>query len=176
MSTQLIIRNVGAISELRLPAHWKELGAASPSEGEFELPPSSRDFSPGDPSLTLSLFYRGSPVSENSAEALKAVFAQPDHELDKTEWDSIHQVLSRMADEEAFQKRKCFTLNIKGRRVLVVDGEWNRSQNQFYGLMLGIDGSGRVIQEVFLEGPENSFRNYLDEVNSAIRSIDWKGQ
>ncbi len=172
----MIIKNVGAISELRLPAHWKELGVVPQSEGEYELPAVSRDFSPGDPKVTLSLFYRGTPISENSAGALKTIVSQPDHELSKAEWNSIHQVLSKMADEEAFQKRKCFTLNIKGRRVLVIDGEWSKSQNQFYGLMLGIDGSGRVIQEVFLEGSEGSFSTYLEEVTSAMRSIEWKGQ
>lgn len=177
MSSKESIEDVGAIARMELPEGWIELKSSTPDPGGFNLTSSSsRDFSPADPSAVLSLFYRGTLVSEGSAERFEQLLNKKDHELSTEEIDSINQILSKLADEDAFQKRTCYTLNIRGRRVLVVDGEWNKSQTQFHGIMLGVDESGRVIQEVFFEAPVGTFEKYLNEVKNAIGSIEWRGR
>jgi hypothetical protein len=166
------VNDLGQIAIFRLPAGWKEV---LPEKSEWADQSYSCDFSPvHDPSALLSVYFRGSPVSEGTAERFHQLLRQPAHKLCQTEINSINQVLSKLADEDAFQMNSIETANINGRQALVVDGEWKTSQTQFHGLMI-VDESGREIQEVFFEAPVAGFMKYLNEVVEAIRTIEWKG-
>lgn len=170
-----IVNDIGAIDKIVLPVQWVEHSSQSPDPGGFALSSHSRDFSPEDtPSATLSLFYRGTLVSEGSAQRFNKLLQEMDHELSEAEIEAVSQILSKLADEDAFKKRNCYTLNITGRRVLVVDGEWKKSQTQFHGLLLSVDESGRVIQEIFFEAPPGAFEKYLEVALNSMRTIEWK--
>jgi len=168
-----VVCDLGQIACFRLPPSWKEV----PQEkSEWSQRSYCRDFSPpDDPSAVLSVYFRGFMVSEGSAQRFRSLLQGQGHKLNTEEIDSINQVLSKLADQDAFELRSVLTGDIGGRGVLIIDGEWKTSQTQFHGLMLGADDSGREIQEIFFEAPVTGFMKYLNVVVDSIRTIEWKG-
>ena len=98
---------------------------------------------------------------------------RPPHVLSGEETGSINQVLSKMADEAAFELRSIVTAGINGRQVLIIDGLWRTTQTQFHGVMIASDASGQEIQEIFFEAPLASFVKHLPDVVRSIRTIAW---
>lgn len=170
---QVIVSNLGAIARLQIPNAWKEVTEPNSEPGGFNRLNYSRDFSPGDPSATLSVYFRGTLVSDGSASRFQALLHEPCHELTPEEISSLSQVLSKLADEDAFQIRSCGTAKISDRRVLLIEGEWKTTRIQFHGLMVDADPSAREVQEVFLEAPPESFQRHIKEVLDSINSIEW---
>ena len=173
-SERINVSDLGAIARFQAPPEWKEVTEEDSEAGGFNRIYYSRDFSPGIPAVTLSLFFRGTLVSDTSAKKFQNLLHKPDHELSPEEINSLSQVLSKLADEDAFLIRNCATVSISGRRVLVVDGEWKTSQTHFHGLMVDADESAREIQEIFFEAPAEAFEKYLKAVLESIRIIEWK--
>jgi hypothetical protein len=172
-SNRLTVRDLGQIAAFHIPANWIET-TEEPTDPQWTRHAYSRDFSPpDDPSATLSIYFRSLEVSEASAGRFTTLLRQLPHELSAQEIGSINQVLSKMADEDAFDMRGAQTHELGNRRVLIIDGEWKASQAQFHGLMIQADDSGREIQEIFFEAPLNSFMKYLNEVVDSIRTIEW---
>jgi hypothetical protein len=164
--------DLGQIAGFRPPVGWLEL---PPDRSVADGRSYGRDFSPpADPGAVLSIYFRGSLVSPASADCFAVLLAGLPHELAVREIDACAQVLSRMADQDAFEMRSLATADIGGRRVLVVDGEWKTTRKQFHGLMIATDGAGREIQEIFFEAPPDSFTKHINEVVEAIRAVEWK--
>ncbi len=169
---QLKVSDLGAIATFSLPTGWVEnIQAAS----QLAQQSYSRDFSPEEDSFSsLSVFFSGKQISETSANNFRAVISEFPHELSAEEINSISQVLSKMADEDAFDLRSAATAVVSGRRVLIVDGAWKKSQTQFYGLMTEV-GESREIQEIFFEAKMTGFMKYLSVVVDSFQTIEWKG-
>ncbi|MBX9687444.1 MAG: hypothetical protein K2X27_12125 [Candidatus Obscuribacterales bacterium] len=166
------VLDIGAIESLRIPDGWIE---KSPMPSEWATECLSRDFSPvDDENSTLSSFFRGSLISEASAFRFKRLLEEPAHELAEDEIFSIQQVLSKMAEKDAFEMRSLHTSEIAGKRVLIIDGEWKSTKMQFHGILFNADESGRAIQEIFFEAPLTPFLKYLADVVACIGSIKWK--
>lgn len=171
---RILVSDCGAIAQMTLPKDWVECPQVA---SQWATSVSSRDFTPpGDPSATLSLYFRGTLVSEAAASSFQQILQDLPHSLSSEEVNSISSVLSTIADQDAFEKRSIQTAEIAGRRVLIIDGEWKTSQTEFHGLMIDADGSGREIQEVFFEASAIGFAKYINEVAQSIRTIEWKGR
>lgn len=171
---RLVVEDLGRIGKLHIPENWQEI--SSKPTPEWAQISYSRDFSPPNaPEATLSIYFRGFLISESSAQRFLELLQEAPHKLSNQEINSINQVLSRIADEEAFALRDIATINLGGRRLLIIDGEWKTSQTQFHGLMVTADETGREIQEIFFEAPASSFMKYLNEVTDSIETIEWKG-
>jgi hypothetical protein len=171
---RLVVEDLGRIAKLHIPEHWQET-SSKPTQDWAQIS-YSRDFSPPNASeATLSIYFRGFLISESSAQRFLQLLIEPPHKLATQEINSINQVLSRIADEEAFAIREISTKDLSGCRVLIIDGEWKTSQTQFQGLMVAADVYGREIQEIFFEAPASSFMKYANVVTDSIRKINWKG-
>lgn len=167
-----IVIDIGEIHRFNAPRGWHE----QPQEQTYWAHQGySRDFCPADnPNATLSIYSRGTAISERSAESFQEILHSPVHVLSTPEIESITQVLSKLADQDAFAIGNAQTMTIAGRKVLIVDGEWKTSGIQFHGILLSSGVDGREIQEVFFEAPAQEFSKHLGEAVESICSIKWK--
>ena len=165
------IENVGEIAYFVAPDGWIE----QPQEQSyFAHRGFSHDFCPpGNPNVTLSIYSRGTTISERSAESLQEILHTQLHSLSSSEIESITQVLSKLADQDAFKIHSAQTDFIAGKKVLIVDGHWKISKIQFHGALLASGMNYREIQEIFFEATGQEFSKHFDDATESICSIKW---
>jgi hypothetical protein len=167
-AASLIVAGHGQISQLVLPAGWIE---GDPSESGARL---LRPFNlPGNVDVEICLYYRGGPMSDNSAELFANLLKEPAHTLSQHEYDLIWEVLEHASDPRAFQMEKAETIDLNGKRVLAVLGFWPASGLKSYMLMLDADGTGRFVQEIYYSAPADLYATYLSMAQASLQSIEW---
>jgi len=166
------LTNHGQIASMDMPAGWAEgpaktyTGAGTRSFREFH--------SPDIPDAKICLYYRGLPVQPNSAQTFREVLAKPPHTLDESEISALKEVLRDRGDTEQFHLRDIRTEDLNSRRVLVVEGTYDRIQQDTYAVCIDADGSGRFVQEIYYLAPFIDFVASKADVDDAFRSISWK--
>lgn len=169
---ETVVRELGQIIRFCPPETWRQVPEEKSETGQRSY---SIDFSPpDDSSAVLSVYFRGFLISAASAMRFESLLEEQPHVLSTEEVSALNMVLSKIADEDAFEIRCVQTSEISGRMALVIDGEWKTSHTQFHGLMVPLDESTQEIQEIFFEAPAASFAKYLNEVAECIRAIEWK--
>jgi hypothetical protein len=164
--------NHGQIASMDMPPGWIEAAGRQYTGAGAR---SFRKFHPPDrPDAKLCFFYRGTPVSAASAQALRAVLAEPAHDLDPSEFACLSEVLRDRSCPEQFHVRDIRAEDLNGRRLLVIEGSYERIQQDTYALCIDADGSGRFIQEVYFMAPFIDYVTCKMEVEEAIKSIVWK--
>lgn len=166
------ITNHGQIASMDIPTGWVE-GAAKVYAGAGTR--YFRQFyAPDIPDAKLCLFYRGLPVQPRSAQTFREVLALPAHTLEESEITALAEVLRDRGDSQQFQMRDIRTEDLNGRRVLVVEGTYDRIQQDTYALCVDADGTGRFVQELYYLAPFIDFVSLKAEADEAIKSIVWK--
>ncbi|HEY9871099.1 MAG TPA: hypothetical protein V6D08_18175 [Candidatus Obscuribacterales bacterium] len=164
--------NHGQIASMDMPPGWIETAAKQYTGAGAQ---SFRKFHPPDrPDAKLCFFYRGAPVSASSARALREVLAKPAHDLDPSEFSSLAEVLRDRSDPEQFHVRDIRTEDLKGRRLLVIEGSYERIEQDTYALLIDADGSGRFVQEIYFMAPFIDYVTCKMDVEEAVKSIVWK--
>ncbi len=167
--TNLSVEKLGEIAKFSLPAGWT---AASAENSQWAQAGYSRDFSPSDaPQAVLSIFHRGCSVPQKSFHDFTQILEEPAHKLNSEELDSIAQVLSKLADDEAFEIYNAEINVINGRKILAVDGSWKLSALLFHGIFIKSDN--QEVQEIFFEAAPQDFAKHINEVRQSIAQIVW---
>lgn len=166
----LEVLNHGQIKRLVLPPGWVE---EQVERGEFQLW-SLRQFHPLEShSVTLSLYYRGHPVSAASGESFESLLEKGAHELDDSECWSVQEVLRDAAVPEAFVPLKVQTRDWRGRRILLAEGKWPRTEEESLGIFINAADHGCQVQEIHYRAPAGQYLSYIDTVMKALHSIEW---
>lgn len=169
MSGRLSITNLGEIAQFQVPEGWQALPE---DRGGWAQSGYSRDFCPPDsPNVVLSIYNRGSSVPQEAFRKFLELLQEPAHKLESSELDSIAQVLSKLADEEAFEITNAETLMLSGRKILSVDGIWKLSGLIFHGIFISSDD--QQVQEIFFESSPEDFSKYIQEVRNSVFQISW---
>ncbi|MBI4532385.1 MAG: hypothetical protein HY711_00440 [Candidatus Melainabacteria bacterium] len=169
----MIVAGHGQIAQMTLPPGWAEV----PQGEQIGLAGvrSVREFKPGAQcEATLCLFFRGEPVDFYAGQQFVAVLKEPPHVLTLQQWELLVDVLGTTSDPKAFQLDEAQTLDLNGKRVLVVEGIWAVYQHKSYQIYVDVDGSGRFIQEIYFIGPKEQFEQYRSLAKQAIDSIVWQ--
>jgi len=87
---------------------------------------------------------------------------------------ALSKVLRGKEDPQQFKMIAARTEDFNGKRVLVVEGRDTKSEDDIYAILVDADGSGRVIQEIYYQAPNEIYPKYLREAKSALKSIQWK--
>lgn len=166
----MLIANHGQIARLTIPPGWIE----RPSSGGGIQAQSLREFVPEkNPDVQLGLFYRGAPISEEAAKALRKVLGRIPHKLSGEEYDSLTEVLGNAAYPGAFDMRMAATQDLNGRKVIAVKGSWTAGNRDSYTLFVDADGSGRFVQQIFYSAPQDKYHLYIEAVYEAFHSLEW---
>lgn len=166
---RLSVEKLGEIARFPIPEGWQ---AAPSDSSEWAQPGYSKDFRPDDaPNAVLSVFHRGSSVPHAAFNAFKEILEEPPHRLNAAEIELIAQVLSKLADEDAFEIYQAETKAIAARKVLAVDGLWKLSGLLFHGIF--IKSENEEVQEIFFEAAAQDFSKHISHVHASINSIAW---
>jgi hypothetical protein len=165
------LRDHGQVKAMRLPQGWVE---AEVNHQPFDLA-TTRMFHPeGNPQTRLCFYYRGGPVSPNSAGHFCKLLEQSPHELTESEWWEIQEVLGDAAVPGSFEKAAASSRDWQGKRVVVLQGRWPEEQQDSFSLFINADGGGLHVQEIHFVAAAEDFAKHLPSAQGALESIKWK--
>ncbi len=160
----------GQISSMSMPAGWSR-EPAQPSRNhtgnyvEFH--------SDKNPTVKMGTYYRGHRISATGAKRFHEILKAPEHELTDDEYRELSDVLRDKAKSEDFKVIKKKTVNLNGKRILLVEGEFKEIKQNAYAVYVDAEGTGEVVQEIFFQAPEADYPSYFKAAEAAIKSISW---
>jgi hypothetical protein len=197
---QLIVRNQGPIAELSMPSSWLMHTEEFRGYGQrtlIQLVPIRQSDQP-DWNTTISVFYRGFPVSDAGAASFNQLLAQlkPGTSSKLLFGDSLKDLTEILGDTTAgdnqytnpvqpgsdnvpmFFVQSAQLADLNGRTVLAVEGYFTTETGEplryFSGVFIDTDGTGAVIHEVFLQSKSKDDMMMQKSVyRNALKSIKW---
>lgn len=168
-----LVQNQGQIESMDLPSGWvkvKQPDAATTigSRSLLEWHPA------GNPDARLSIFYRGLPVNGEAAASFRAVLSKAPHDLTKDEVAGLRGILRERADDKAFNLTSAKTMQLNGKTVLVIEGEYRGTGSKLKEILVDADGTGAAVQEIYYQSPSRSYDTYKAQVARSFDSIKWK--
>jgi len=168
------IENQGQIDSIDFPEGWVA-GKPQPNPGIGAR--SYREvFRKDNPDTSVSFFYRGLPINDQSAHNFRDVLSKPPHALSEQEKESLKDVLSTKTPvgSDQFKMTDARVEDLNGKKVLVVEGQYTKSGDKIHAVYVDADGTGRVVQEIFYQSPADQYAKYWKQADRAFKSIDWK--
>ncbi len=171
------IEDMAPIEFVFVPKEWRK----EHSEPAFgDLAKSISFYPPASNGACLVIYDRGMPVADSAGDTFKQLLEQPHHELSLDEIDELgYQILGTVGDGSAFQIHSADTIDVTGKPVLRVTGEWITSSKKFVGHYFpewGREGGAtdyRTIREVYYEGGEPQFTQYQGEATRSMNTVIW---
>ena len=167
------IKNLGQINDITLPEGW-----VGGEPYRFTSSVGSRSFRaihPADqPGICLGFYYRGLPVSNESANNFNSLLAKSSHVLTAAEVLSVSEILRDKSSRQDFTIMVARTEDINGKRVLVVEGRYKEINEDAFAIFIDASGDGKAVQEVYYQAPKATYLIYLKAARDAIRLIKWK--
>lgn len=165
------IVSIGQVDTLKIPPGWKEGKAAKPAGGASLL----REFHPADnQEVKLCFFYRGTRISDTTGKKFHKVIEHPPHILSSSEVESLREILREKANPAVFKAAAAKTEDIDGKRVLIVEGRYSKTDTETRTIFVDSDGSGTAVQEIFYQAPKADYARHLQVASNALKSIRWK--
>ena len=161
------LEDLGKIKRLTLPDDWLE------EENKNEYMEMQSFVHPSEKEVKMSFYYCGRPLSARSAENLRNVLSKPAHELDPAERESIEVVIGDASEPEYFDLKSARTEDVKGVRVLIVEGFWKLSDVNSYAAFVDSEEDGVRIDEIYYLAPADKFASFLPVMQNALASIEW---
>lgn len=169
--TDLSLVSRGPVAQLRLSPDW--IYGEKENSGTHLY--SMQNFHPAnDEAASICFFYRGFKISEVVAQNLLRIFAQPAHDLNRSELSSINEVLRELADPNHFDLNLLRTKTLNKKLVLVAEGYYRHTQDGRLALFLPVDENARVIQEIFYHAPLSIYTKHRLAATRSFDSIVWK--
>ena len=167
------VSDIGQVENMQLPSSWKEgiIQRTGAGTGNF------KEYHPvNDPGASMCFYYRGMLTSPEEGSNFHKVLQEAAHHLSQVEIDSLAQTM-RNKDADVFSMQDARTEDIKGKRVLIVEGSFHKdkhNQTDTRAIYVDADGTGTAVQEIYYQAPKSSYAKYLKEVQEAMNAIDWK--
>ena len=160
--------NHGQIAQIQLPDGWVEIEV---KRHDFEQA-SLKEFEKNGGHVCF--FHRGLPTSESAARTFVQVLSQAPHHLGAGEIAGLSETLSDTADEDEFKILDARTEDWNDRRVLVIEGRWQKDKLDMIKFFIDARGDGSVVQEIYFFASASTYAALLPEIKAALRSIKWK--
>lgn len=119
-------------------------------------------------------YYRGRPTAQDAGKAFCQVLQADPHKLEYGELGLLTRTLGDLSEPEAFALKEARTRDVSGKRILDVRGIWQFKQQSYHGILLNADGSGCVVQQIYLLSPADQFELYDQQFETSLQSITWK--
>lgn len=186
----------GPIVDIDVPQGWRRREA---SFGSLGLSSSETFSPPGDNSTTLGIYHSGMRAGAEAARAFLSILKNKPaddgtQELTPDEIKSLSEIMGRYqaGDNQytnsgryrapAFELTKAYTMQVNGRTVLAVEGNFKgtgddagtASMRQYKGIFADSDGTGTRIEQVFMSTAPGKMREHARAFNETLSSIKWK--
>lgn len=165
------IENEGQIRSIELPNGW--------TERQIERQPlvsqTMRSFHSGESDAAQIRFvYRGHAESGELGNRFRSCLSAPAHALDKSEINSLAEVLAEVGEPAEFNVIGAQTMDLQNKRVLWVEGTWVDSPYWTGTLFIDADGTGRMIQEICCFAELKSYESMAAVFQNILASLTWK--
>lgn len=165
------VTDLGQISKMNLPTGWEE----GVQQQHRQHAASYQEFHPvGEPECQLGFYYRGRRTSELAGQRFRDLLNKPPHALSRDEIDSLKEIVRDKYSPADFQCSNARTVDIGGKRVLLLEGRYKAIQQDSKHLFIDSDGTGTAVQEIFFQAPKDKFANYAKVAEQSMKSIKWK--
>lgn len=192
------VENQGQVKLITLPQNWQEATAKSDSnilrserffhpvsESEIGVEKDQKSSARADDSKTsaqtddskntrIVFFYSGRANLEADGNQFKKTLEAEPHKLSADEIKGLEKTLGDLADPESFKLTEAHTKDLNGKRVLDVKGVWLYDNKQYHGVLINGDGTGQVVQQIYLMSPERNFSKHDIQFEASCRSIRWR--
>jgi len=161
--------STGQIESMDVPEGWvkRENSALRAGASLVEYHPPEHD------DIRFNSFYRGSRVSEKSARNFRECLNKPAHSLESNERLALSEVLRDKSYD--FQVLSAKTEDLKGKRVLSIEGRYNDSEHtSSRTIYVDSDGTGSAVQEISYTASGPDYQAHLAQAQKAFQSIIWK--
>jgi hypothetical protein len=141
-----------------------------------------------DSKVVLEFWFRGTPLSKETAEAFSEMLTEV-RELDDSDLDEVEEVWrasvgGRMLGGVQFSKAKQtqmpYTIaaaeigELHGRRMLAIWWEHNLFDRKFLSIFTDPeDGPGRLVHEVHFSAPTEDMHRHAGTIVDTLRSFQW---
>lgn len=165
------VENEGQIQVIELPESWTERAIQRQPLGLKTM----RSFhSNENANVQVRFVYRGHPESDETGERFRLCLSTAPHRLDKSEINSLGNVLGELAEPSQFNLTSAQTMDLGGKRVLWAEGHWLSSPYWTGVVFINADGTGRVIQEVACFSALDTYESMRAAFQKILNSIRWK--
>lgn len=154
--------------EITLPEHWVE-SANSPERTNMG---NLHTFVVANISVPrICYFRRRSPISAECAADFATVLAEPAHALSELELRKLNLVYFPAGRKELFEKFRCETIDLSGRRVLLLEGLWKEQGDFDYSVYFNYS---LWVHVLFYSAKPDVYQDFLPEAKKAFETVEWK--
>lgn len=190
------ISDYGEVKRLQSPPGWilktQETGAMSPRACKLFHPPEMEN-------ITINVFFRGYPVSEEAIKALKELLERKQatnapQDLSEDEIRDLSHVFGRNTvgdnqytndgqkgnyDYHVFHMLSAQTINLRGRTVIQVTGtfqdEHGTPTTEYSGYLFQSSVVPDNIEEIFFQAPTRElYDKHLKDFEESLTSLQWR--
>lgn len=154
--------------EMTLPEHWIE-SEHSPERTNMGYLYTFIKANNSGPRICY--FRRRSPLPARHADYFATVLAEPSHELSDLEWRKLNVIYFPAGHAEVFDKYKCETTDLNGRRVLLLEGWWKEQGEIHFSLYFKYESLVHML--VYSAAPD-VYQDFLPEAKKAFQAVVWK--
>jgi hypothetical protein len=165
------VTNIGQVALMKLPPGFVIGNSNRPGDGSFFFQEYHLE---ADPEVKVYFEYRGKRMSKEASEMFYNVLAASPHSLTQAELEGLKQLLQKRSDPAAFRTMVAKTQDIRGKRVMVVEGLFLNHGLQARTLYVDSDGTGSAVQEITFQAPSTRFANNMLQGIKSLESIIWK--
>lgn len=150
------------IETIKIPSGWQR---SASEENE------SAHFSPGGfPNVLFAIWSRH--VSLLNHLSLCRVLSFGERVLNKAELESITPILGNMSDPSVFAPQIALVLELRGRRVIVIEGIY--LANGYRCRSLFVESSANTFEQIYYIAPAAMFDKFEADADLAFKSIHWR--
>jgi hypothetical protein len=169
--TKLTIEDVGQITRMSLPDGFVPGRPTENVVGDSSL--HSHHWS-DDPDVRICVYYRGYGINPRSAQYFRHTLDKSAHVLSPDEIYSLSDLFAEKANPALFTIAGARTEIINGMPVLVMEGVYGSLDECNCSVYIDADGTGKFVQEIFFQTPEDRYKSNFPKFREALASIEWK--
>lgn len=187
----LALSDRGPIKNIQFPNGWQQTDSTTGGVGNRSIETYGP---PSDKGVGISVFYGGLPTSDAGARAFTQLLTDKPatggpQQLTADEIKSVADALGRLnvGDNQytntgryrppVFHIDSARTEQVNGRTVLAVEGDFvdmnGKPVKGFSGVFADTDGTGKRIQQVYLQGAPDKVPQYKKQLEETLSSIEW---
>jgi hypothetical protein len=176
---QRIAKEMGPIEAMTLPGNWT---GGTPEYGRNSPAYIRRTYQLADePQAILKYNDRGLRIPQTDGNKFEALlsesFDKSTHAHQINDPESLKTSQSRVLnfmDPDNIALEKASVLEIGGKRVLMIRGDYKEQGKSFLKMYFPADEKGTAVREVEYQAPPSVFAKHLKAVEEALWSIKWR--
>lgn len=165
------LKEFGPVKEMEVPRGWIEKKL---NNARGDLKSFVKYHHPDNVDVQICLFYKGLPVSDDSALLFSKVLASQLVSLTIDNLDSLQEILGNLAIIDEFEVDSAKLIPLNEKKVLLVEGNWIKLGLKSKSYFIDAREDGSIVYELYYAAPIKLYDEYIEAVDSALETIQWQ--